>query len=228
MKKILSVTLVSILLSYFSIADGQTMYNRRNLPKYGFGFKAGVNWASQYTPDNQGAFEVMRIFGFNAGAYYNYFISRTIALQAEISGSGKGSHWKENFYAQDEKKDILTYIDLPILLRYQPLGNFNVHIGPQLSYLARAMQYDYETKIKADIGDFYRKFDIGLVAGVEMNLENHVNFTLRFSHSIISAYKEGGYNFDSYNNYLQLTAGYRFEKKMRIQTRSKTHLPRKR
>ena len=228
MKKILTASLVTFLLAHFSIVDGQTMYNRSFMPKYGFGFKAGVNYATQYTPENEGAFESMRIFGFNAGGYYHYFFNRILGVQVEISGSGKGSHWKENFYAQDEKKDLLTYIDVPLLVRYQPHPRFNAHIGPQISILARAMQYDYDTRIKADVSDFYKMVDAGIVAGVEANLKNHVNLTLRYCHSLVSAYKTGGYNFDSYNSYLQLTAGYRIEKKMQLQSKTRSSIRRRR
>jgi len=228
MKKIISLTVLSLMLACFTSANAQTMYNRRFLPKYGFGFYAGANYATQYTPDNQGAFETMRIIGFTAGGYYNYFINKAIGLQIEVSGSGKGSHWKENFYSQEEKKDLLTYIDVPLLVRYQPLSYLNIHIGPQVSYLVRAMQYDYATGVKADIIDYYKKVDAGLIAGVEANFINHINLTLRYGHSLISSYKEGGYNFDSFNSYLQLTAGYRFEKKMMLQSKTKSHLRRRR
>ena len=228
MKKIISITVLSLLLVSYSNSYGQTMYNRRFLPKYGFGFKAGANYATQYTPENEGAFETMRIFGFTAGGYYNYFINKAIALQIEVSGSGKGSHWKENFYGQEEKKDLLTYIDVPLLVRYQPLSYLNFHIGPQASYLVRAMQYDYGTGVKADIIDYYKKFDAGLIAGIEANFKNNINLTLRYGHSLISSYLEGGYNFDSFNSYLQLTAGYRFEKKMMLQSKTKSHIRRKR
>lgn len=227
MKKVIFIILFFVIPAGVTIINCQTMYNRRFLPEFGYGFRAGANYATQITPDNDGAFNSYRILGLAAGGYYNYFINRDIALQVELIASWKGSHWKENFYAQDEKRDILTYIDLPLLVRYQPLGMLNVHLGPQISYLARAMQYDYSTGVTEAIDHFYKMIDAGILAGVELNLENNINITLRYGQSLISAYKSEGYNFDSFNSYLQVTAGYRFEKKSKLQSKSRSSIRRK-
>jgi hypothetical protein len=216
-----------LLLVNFTIVDAQTMYNRRFQPRYLFGVKAGVNVASQYSPGSQGVFEVKSIAGINAGGYYSYFLSRVIAVQVELSVSVKGSHWKENYYP-DEAKDILTYFDLPLLIRYQPLNLISFHAGPQVSYLARAMQYDYSTGLKGAIEDYYKSLDFAVVLGVEANLSYNIDLTLRYVRGLASVYAPGGYNYQSYNNYFQLTAGYRFEKEMKLQSKSKTNIRRKR
>ena len=217
-----------LLLVNLTIVDAQTMYNRRFQPRYLFGVKAGVNVASQYSPGSEGVFEVKSITGINAGGYYSYFLNRVIAVQAELSVSGKGSHWREYNYSQEEAKDILTYFDLPLLIRYQALNLINFHAGPQVSYLARAMQYDYGTGLKGAIDDYYKPLDFGLVFGVEANLPNRIDLTLRYVRGLASVYAPGGYNYQSFNNYFQLTAGYRFEKEMKLQSKSKTNIRRKR
>lgn len=226
-KEYISIFTFSILLASLTVANGQPGPGKA-LPKQGFGFKAGINYSTQYSPENKGAFETTRILGFTAGGFYHYFFTRTLGIQVELSGSGKGSHWKENFYAEDEKKDILTYFDLPLLVRYQPFEKINFHLGPQVSYLGRAMQYNYRDGIRYVVEDFYNRVDAGIVGGVEANLDNHVNITLRYGHGFISCYKKGGYNYDAYNSYLQLTAGFRFEKSTRIQSKSKSYKRQKR
>jgi hypothetical protein len=143
MKKNLFFLALIIVFINTSIVYGQTMYNRHFLPKYGFGLKVGANFASQFSPGNNEVFDVKSIMGITAGGYYDYFLNRVIALQTEISVSVKGSHWIESNYGQNEMKDILTYIDLPLLIRYQPINSFNLYAGPQVSYLAKGMQYDY-------------------------------------------------------------------------------------
>jgi hypothetical protein len=217
-----------LLIVNFTIVDAQTMYNRRFQPRYIFGVKAGVNVASQFSPGSEGVFEVKSIIGINAGGYYSYFLNRVIAVQAELSVSGKGSHWREYNYSQEEAKDILTYFDLPLLIRYQPLNLISFHAGPQVSYLVRSMQYNYGIRLKGAIDDYYKPLDIGLVFGVEANLPNKIDLTLRYVHGLTSVYAPGGYNYQSYNNYFQFTAGYRFEKEMKLQSKSKTNIRRKR
>ena len=217
-----------LLIVNLSIVDAQTMFDRRFQPGYLFGIKAGANVSSQYSPGSEGVFEVKSIAGINAGGYYGYFINRVLAVQAELSVSGKGSHWREYNYSQDEAKDILTYFDLPLLLRYQPAPLINIHAGPQVSYLARAMQYDYSTGLKGAIDDYYKSLDFGMVFGVEANLPKNIDLTIRYVRGLISVYAPGGYNYQSFNNYFQFTAGYRFEREMKLQSKSKTNIKRKR
>jgi hypothetical protein len=227
MQKIHCSVFLILLIVNFTIVDSQTMFSRRFQPRYIYGFKAGINVASQYSPGSEDVFDVKSMTGINAGGYYSYFLNRVIAVQAELSVSVKGSHWKENNYP-DEAKDILTYFDLPLLIRYQPLNLFNVHAGPQVSYLAKAMQYDYKTGLKGSIEDYYRPLDFSLVFGVEANLPKNIDLTVRYVRGLISVYAPGGYNFQSYNNYFQFTAGYRFEREKKLQSRSKTNIRRKR
>ena len=228
MKKTCSCAFLLFLIISFTSVDAQTMFDRRFQPGYLFGIKAGTNVASQYSPGSKEVFEVKSIAGINAGGYYCYFINRVLAVQAELSVSGKGSHWTEYNYSQDEAKDILTYIDLPLLLRYQPAPLFNIHAGPQVSYLARAMQYDYSTGLKGAIDDYYKSLDLGMVFGVEANLPKNIDLTVRYVRGLISVYAPGGYNYQSYNNYFQFTAGYRFEREMKLQSKSRTNIKRKR
>ncbi|HBC78986.1 MAG TPA: hypothetical protein DCZ51_10180 [Bacteroidales bacterium] len=223
-EKNLSVFLLLLMVN-FTIVDSQTMFSRRFQPRYIFGVKAGVNIASQYSPGSEGVFEVKSIAGINAGGYYTWFLNRVIAVQTELSVSVKGSHWMENNYP-DEAKDILTYIDLPLIVRYQPFNLFNIHAGSQVSYLAKAMQYDYRTGLKGSIEDYYRPLDFCMVIGVEANLPVNIDLTVRYVRGLASVYAPGGYNYQSYNNYFQFTAGYRFEKEKKLQSRSKTNIRR--
>ena len=226
MKKTNVSVFLLLLMVNFTIVDSQTMFSRRFQPRYIFGIKAGVNVASQYSPGSEGVFEVKSIAGINAGGYYAYFLNRVIALQTELSVSVKGSHWMENNYP-DEAKDILTYFDLPLLVRYQPSNLFNIHAGPQVSYLAKAMQYDYRTGLKGSVEDYYKPLDFSMVIGVEANLPVNIDLTVRYVRGLASVYAPGGYNYQSFNNYFQVTAGYRFEKERKLQSRSKTNIRRK-
>jgi len=193
-----------------------------------FGIRAGVNLASQYSPGSEGVFDTKRITGINAGGYYSYFINRALALQPELSLSVKGSHWKDLNYSQDEAKDILTCFDLPLLVRYQPFSLISILAGPQVSYLARAMQFDYATNLKGSVGDYYKPLDLSLVFSIQANLPKNIDLNVRYIHGLTSVYAPGGYNYESYNRYFQFTAGYRFEREMKLQSRSKTNIRRKR
>jgi outer membrane immunogenic protein len=176
--------------------------------KMGLGIKGGLNV-------NLHGFmfsEERSLVALHGGIYINYPISKFLLIQSEILLSQKGEKWDEDIM---KGKYLLTYIDLPLLMRFHPTPNnafFNIHAGPQFSYLIRALRV-YENELeddkgKEDIKERYKDFDIGLAIGFEFNFSFHVNFTLRYVHglSLVSDF----YGYDYKNYVLQLSAGYRF------------------
>jgi hypothetical protein len=115
-------------------------------------------------------------------------------------------HWKD-FY--DDMKDLLTYIDIPLIIKYQPARFVNIQAGPQIGFRLRAMQKDLETEVKTKINDYYNFFDLGVACGVEANLPNRINLTVRYVFGISPATTDVLYIDPWYNNFLQLSLGYR-------------------
>lgn len=212
MKRLSFLLIIIIIGPLFSSLNGQSRshlksrYYKRSLPKYGFGVKAGANYASQTCVNKDVNYDVKGIFGINAGGYFCYFPVNTVAVQPELMVSVKGAHWKD---AYDEMKDVLTYVELPLLVRYQPVRIFNVHAGPQFGFLVNADQKDFKTGEKTSIKSFYNDFDLGATCGVEVNLPFGLNLTLRYYLGLIAVTNEYGYIDPWKNNYLQLSAGFR-------------------
>lgn len=204
-KLILILSFVLFLITFFRV-EAQSKYHPVALPYYSYGLKAGVNIASQ-SSDGNSPVDVSWVPGFNAGGYGAFFFKRAFAVQAEIQISRKGSHWKDYF---DDVADYVTYIDVPILLRYQPMKYYNLHIGPQAGYRLRAVQKDFDTGIKTDIKYYYRDFDFGLVAGAEVNLPAKINITVRYVLGILPATSNLEYIDPWRNNFIQISAGYKF------------------
>lgn len=198
---------IIILLEWFPVINGQPRKFRRSEPKFGYGVKGGVNVSSQYTTANNADYDIRNIIRYNGGGYVNYFFNKYFAVQPELLLSGKGVHWKD-FY--DDKKDILTYLDIPLMAKYQPFEFLNIQAGPQLGVMVRAMQKDKETGIKAKINEDYKVFDFSLAVGVEGNLPNRINLTFRYILGLSSATTDLLYIDPWYNSILQLSLGYRF------------------
>jgi hypothetical protein len=193
----------------FSIVYGQpTRYNyKKTPPKLGYGIKAGVNVAGQSSSTGDINIDVKNILGINAGGYCNFFLFNFLGVQAEILISGKGAHWKD-FY--DNKKDLITYIDIPLLVKYQPARFINIHAGVQAGFRVKASQKDLETGSKVDIRDFYNFSDYGLVGGVEANLPNKINLSVRYIYGLTPATTDVQYVDPWKNNVIQCSVGYRF------------------
>ena len=207
MKKQLILILLTSLILSFSSAYGQSKYFRKSKPKFGVGVKAGVNYATQTTSEEAANLDVKSILGINGGVYANYFLFDFLAIQPELMLSGKGAHWSDYY---DDAKDLLTYIDVPIFIKYQPIKLLNVHAGPEFGYRIRALQKNLKTGEKTDIKDYYRDFDLGLAFGVEANLPFKINLTIRYVLGLNPATTDSGYLIGPWkNNFFQLSAGYR-------------------
>jgi len=175
-------------------------------PQLGAGVKGGINFATQSTTGAGDGVAVRQLIGFNAGVYGNLFILDFLAFQPELMVSTRGSDWDDPFY---NVKDLLTYIDLPLLVKYQPIKYANVHLGPQFGYLLAAKQEDKDDGEITDIKEWYNTLDVGLVIGAEANLPFRVNFTVRYVIGLVSASNDFEYVDPWRNNFLQLSLGYR-------------------
>jgi hypothetical protein len=205
-KHIFFLVLTTLFLFTFSSAEAQKKYNRKDDSNFGLGVKAGINYASQSTSSGAANVDVTSVIRMNGGVYVNYFFFDFLAVQPELMLSGKGLHWKDQF---SNAEDILTYIDMPILIKYQPVKLLNIHAGPEFGYRLNATQKNLDNGQKTDIKDFYSNFDFGLAFGVEANLPFKVNLTFRYVLGLNTVYTGTENNEQWKNNYFQISAGYR-------------------
>jgi hypothetical protein len=209
MKRISVLFILLFLITDIVVVNAQPRrYDYKKLqPKLGYGIKAGLNIAGQSSSADEVNIVVKNIPGINAGGYCNYFILDFLAVQAELMISGKGAHWRDYY---DNMKDILTYIDVPLLIKYQPVKFVNFHAGIVAGLRIKATQKDLEAGTKNDIKDYYNFTDYGLAGGVEANLPNRINLTLRYIYGISAATTDVLYLDPWKNNVIQFSIGYRF------------------
>lgn len=175
-------------------------------PQFGAGVKGGINLATQSTTGEGENVAVRQLLGFNAGVYGNLFVLDFLAVQPELMISTKGSEWDDPYF---NVKDLLTYIDVPLLVKFQPIKYANIHFGPQFGYLLVAKQKDKDNEEITDIKDWYNAFDLGLAFGAEANLPFRINFTIRYVLGLVSATNDVEYIDPWRNNFLQFSLGYR-------------------
>jgi hypothetical protein len=175
-------------------------------PDFGAGIKGGINLATQSTTGEGENVAVRQLLGYNAGVYGNVFITDLLGVQAELLIASRGSDWDDPFY---NVKDLITYIDLPILVKFQPIRYANIHVGPQFGYLLAAKQEDKDDGSISDIKEWYNPLDVGLVFGAEANLPFRINFTVRYVVGLVSATNDVEYIDPWRNNFLQFSLGFR-------------------
>jgi hypothetical protein len=204
-KRLLFLLLILPILN-INIIHGQSKYFKRSEPKITFGIKTGINLANQSSPGSEDVFESKSLLLFHVGGYYSYRFSPYFIIQPELILSGKGSRWSDIF---DEKKDIITYLDLPVIVKYQPVKNFNFQLGFQPGYTMKTLQKDLKTGVSSDLSYAYNKLDFSLVGGAEAFLQPRLKLVIRYVRGLVSATNNEYYDFKCFNNYFQFSISYR-------------------
>jgi hypothetical protein len=192
MKKLISVLALTLLVSVPLLA--QT----------GGGIKAGVNLADLKIEGDGFGLDFKNRIGFHAGLYYHLFFNENIAIQPELLFSQKGA--KIDFSGFEVKTNF-SYIDLPVLVRYQVVDFLNLHAGPQVGFLISANAVADDEK--EDIKDDFNTIDFGLAFGAGVDLPMGLNFTLRYVLGLANIASETEGDESLKNNVLQVSVGYR-------------------
>ena len=175
------------------------------MAQFGLGIKAGPNFASQNSSGGDPGFEpdFKNITALHAGIYMNYFFGETIGIQPEILFSQKGSK------VQDiDLENKLTYIDIPILLRFQFLEILNIHAGPQFSFLTSAKSVYSGGSF--DIKDDLRSLETSLAFGAGVDLPLRLNVTARYIIGLTNIADDTDFDdIELKNSMFQLSLGFR-------------------
>ena len=170
---------------------------------FDFGFKGGVNFASQTNPQVIPADYRMRM-DFVAGGYMGFRLFGRFALQPEVLFSREGVNSSDSYYSEVVKNQWkVSYLKVPILLRYRLTQKGKIAsailFGPYLSYRLKASRtqtgFGYtevdETTERVWPGDY------GLIlgGGVETKMgRGRLTLDIRFNFGLANTLFKGGYN----------------------------------
>jgi hypothetical protein len=199
--KIRSIVCVAMLIGGTLVAgskavaqEQQSMGENDLSPK--FGIKGGVNLTNLYVDDDVSD-ENMKV-GFNAGFFAKLPVTRGFSIQPELLYSSKGAkETYDNFIMGDgEYRFNLNYIELPVLAVFNLSKNFNLHVGPYVSYLAgvniKDLNKDEGTidEVAELDADNFNRFDYGLAGGLGIDISN---FTIgaRYNYGLREIGKSG-------------------------------------
>jgi hypothetical protein len=224
-----------LLLACFSISLGAfAQYKAESKVNPSFGLRAGYNyatWGGQSVEDfanlgdQFGAFQTEAVSGFHAGGYVNLPIGQNFSIEPGIQYSQKGIRVSQAFIGENSSIGFLNprldvtsrmqYLDAPILAKVTTNQGFQVYAGPQFSYLLNQdaiveggiLGFSYEQDFELNRG--FRKFDVGLTAGLGYQLLNGLNFNVGYDYGLNSL-DEGNSNVKAYNRVVKVSVGYQF------------------
>jgi hypothetical protein len=150
-----------------------------------FGIKAGANLAKE-TAKYQGlSVSTDSKVNFMAGVYLTAMISSKIGIQPEVLYSGQGGQITQ---AGTTFKDKFAYLNVPVLLRYQIVPMFSIHIGPQFGILMSAKSDDGSGNGYQDVKAQYKSSDVALAIGAALDLPGGFNFGVRYVDGLSNIY----------------------------------------
>ncbi|PSL45372.1 outer membrane protein with beta-barrel domain [Chitinophaga niastensis] len=164
---------VTMMLFIFSATIGQGLH---------YGVKADLNL---FKINGNGITSAMNLGG-RFGVFATYDFTKKWGLQPELLFSQASAKRGDDFsvyYVYSNKPDAnknikLSYITIPVLLRYNINRLFTINAGPQYSFLC----YDNENLLLNNRPAFKRN-DFGLAVGVTLSVDNF-NFFGRYVYGL--------------------------------------------
>lgn len=172
-----------------------------------FGIKAGVNFAKfAGDPDPNSEFNT----GFAAGIFTNIPISTGFSFEPSLEYSQKGAEFTT--FSNTEVKSKISYIDLPLMAKYNFTPAFGLFAGPQVSFFV-----DQETKLvnagssatfEGD-NESYRKSLAGGKVGLSYNFGS-VMVNASYATDFQNLYKDNPGNSDLKNQVINVGLAFGF------------------
>ena len=135
------------------------------------GFKGGINVSNFNTSGYE------KIPGFHIGLFTELLIKDRYSLQPELLYSTQGS---SKMTMGKEAVTNLNYVDLPIMIKYRVLDNFNIEIGPEFGFLISEKTHVDGKEI--DTNDNFEDLDFGLNIGIAYSFESIFDLGVRYNY----------------------------------------------
>jgi Outer membrane protein beta-barrel domain len=221
MKKSLRLSMAAVLLSFSSFAQVQ------------YGIKAGVNfsnWKGEFMESLNNVVSLSNGFvqsqmkpGIYVGGFAELPLAQNFSIQPGLYYSQKGytlqgdlSIEKLNFLSANARAQVQShYIDIPVLLKAEPVKGLQIYAGPQISYLAKNNLHVNAGVLgfsllntNLDITDQFQRWDMAIVGGVGYQFENGLNIHAGYDHGLKRL--DANENFRTFNRVYKLGVGFKF------------------
>lgn len=159
MKKLV---LVGVVLIMAQLSFGQFINGL--LERTSFGIKAGGNYSNFTNAD----FNTSGLSGFHGGMIVNFRLTKNFSIQEEFLYSTQGAKNKDqNILGPKESSLRLSYMTIPIFIKYHFNDGFYAELGTQANMLIKNIKND-------ELGKFADRIDAGGMAGVGYQFRNSV------------------------------------------------------
>lgn len=120
------------------------------------GVKGGANF-SNFTGGDFENIDKKMLVGFHAGAFVNFLFGDHLSLQPEVLFSSQGAKLKN---AGNEENFRVSYVNVPVMVKYRFTGGFYLEAGPQIGFKVSEDVPDQTIK------DFAKSTDLSVAGGL--------------------------------------------------------------
>jgi hypothetical protein len=169
MKKSIVLAVTALLVSISFSAHSQEV---------GFGLKGGINLSTLNFDDPEATYDSKT--GFHAGLFLRGKFDR-IGIQPEVLFFTQKGDYTSSLLGTAEES--FTYISVPVMFKFYPIGGLNIQAGPQFGFLIDG-ERKYNTIFGSgtqDIKDYYKSSDISVSAGAGYDFGFGLNVDFRYN-----------------------------------------------
>ena len=128
----------------------------------GFGIKGGLNLTNINVDDPEASYDSRT--GFHAGLFLRGKFNK-VGIQPEVLLFTQRA--VGNYGSLGDVEDSFTYLSIPLIFKFYPVGGLNLQVGPQFGFLLDG-ERKFENALgtfKQDIKESYEKSDISVSLG---------------------------------------------------------------
>ncbi len=122
------------------------------------GVKGGVN-ISNFTGGDVSELDTKALVGFHIGGLLSFKLGNNFALQPEVLFSSQGAKLES---AGNESNTTVSYINVPVMVKFKTEGGFYVEAGPQVGF-----KVGEDTDVPGQtIENFAKDLDLSIAGGI--------------------------------------------------------------
>lgn len=167
MKLLFRLAMIAVLATSYDMACAQTA----------FGIKGGLNLTSLKLDEPEASYDSRT--GFHAGIFLRGRFDK-VGIQPEMllfTQRGEGT------FSVGRVEESFTYLSIPVILKFYPIGGLNLQVGPQFGFLLDG-ERTYSNvlgTIKEDIKDSYKSSDVSVSLGAGYDFGFGLGLDVRYN-----------------------------------------------
>ncbi len=134
---------------------------------------------NQIDGDTQKGYNKLGLF---SGVFVETNFTKVVGAKVELYYIGKGA--KQNIGGVEVFKTKLNYVEMPFLLKLEPIQKIVLDVGIAVSYLISVRQFEYGEEIPSSLIDLHN-FDYSAIISGSYYFNDNWAFNARFDYSIV-------------------------------------------